>query len=300
MKNTRHPFHFPFTAAPIFAAALFSAALLFTATLILPGCAPAPPQRDDGAETLRIKGSDTMLRLVSRWAEDFMKLHPDIAVYTEGGGSETGIRALIEGEVDLSSASRTLRPSEVGQLLEKRGSLGLSILTAKDALSVYLNPANPVRDLSFAQLKDIFSGRIDNWREISGENLPIVVIGRQPNSGTFLFFKEHVLEGAQYSSRSTTVPTTSAVIAQVKAQRGAIGYGGLAYGKDVIHCAVEGVEPTAENVRNGSYPIARYLYFFAAAPPQGSIKLFVDWVLSSAGQQIVDEIGYIPLWEVPE
>jgi phosphate transport system substrate-binding protein len=295
MKNTRPALGFSLSTAP-----LFAAALLLAAALVLPGCGSAPPQRGEGTETLHIKGSDTMLRLVNRWAEDFMKLHPEIAVYTEGGGSETGIRALIEGDADLSSASRTLRPSEVKQLLQKRGSLGLSILAAKDALSVYLNPSNPVRDLSLSQLKDIFSGHIENWKEISGEDLPIVVIGRPPNSGTFLFFEEHVLEGEPYGSRSSTVPTTSAVIAQVKAHRGAIGYGGLAYGKDVIHCAVEGVEPTAENVRNGSYPIARYLYFFAAAPPRGSIKLFVDWVLSNAGQQIVEEIGYIPLWELPQ
>ncbi len=295
MTYTRHSRRFSLASAP-----LRVAALLLAAALAIPSCASTPQRHDDGAETLHIKGSDTMLRLVNRWAEDFMRLHPEIAVYSEGGGSETGIRALIEGETDLSSASRTLRPSEVKQLLQKRGSLGLSILAAKDALSVYLNPANPVRDISLAQLRDIFAGRIENWKEISGEDLPITVIGRPPNSGTFLFFEEHVLEGEPYSDRSTTVPTTSAVITQVRAQRGAIGYGGLAYGRDVTHCAVEGVEPTAENVRNGSYPIARYLYFFAASPPEGSIKLFIDWVLSNAGQQIVEEIGYIPLWELPE
>ncbi|MDT8324064.1 MAG: phosphate ABC transporter substrate-binding protein [Bacteroidota bacterium] len=274
--------------------------LLITAALWSGGCASSPEVLDDAPQVLRIKGSDTMLHLVIRWAEEFMKQHPDIAVYAEGGGSATGIRALIDGDVHLSSASRSLRPDEVRQLLEKQGSLGLSILTARDALSVYLHPSNPVTNLGRAQLKDIFAGRTMNWKQVGGTDLPITVIGRQPNSGTFLFFEEHVLDGEPYSDAAETVPTTAAVIRRVQAQAGAIGYGGLAYGRDVTLSRVEGVEPTAENVRNGSYPIARYLYFFASEPPRGKTKLFIDWVLSDAGQRIVQEIGYIPLWELRE
>ena len=267
--------------------------------ITLSGCAGSAESEDEGTRSIRIKGSDTMLRLVNRWAEEFMKLHPDIAVYVDGGGTETGIRALIEGETDLTSASRTLQASEVKELLQKRGSLGLSILTAKDALSVYLHPDNPVRDLTLEQLHDIFTGQIRNWKNVGGADAPIRVISRPPNSGTFLFFEEHVLEGESYTERSESVPTTSAVIRAVRANPAAVGYGGLAYGRDVIHIAVDGVEPTAENVRNGSYPIARYLYFFAAEPPEGPIKLFVDWILSNSGQKIVGEVGYIPLWELP-
>lgn len=273
---------------------------LLAALFFVAGCASVPDSTTDAPQTLRIKGSDTMLRLVTRWSEEFMKQHPDIAVYVEGGGSGTGIRALIEGEVDLSSASRTLRPEEVRQLLERRGSLGLSILAAKDALSVYLHPDNPVRDLRLGQLKEIFAGRIRNWKDLGGVDMPITVISRPPNSGTFLFFEEHVLDGEPYSDDAITVPTTAAVIRQVRERPGAIGYGGLAYGRNVTLSRVEGVEPTAENVRNGSYPIARYLYFFAAKPPEGNIKLFTDWILSSMGQKIVRDIGYIPLWELTE
>ncbi len=267
--------------------------------LALSACSGSAESEDAGMRSIRIKGSDTMLRLVNRWAEEFMKLHPDIAVYVEGGGTETGIRALIEGETDLTSASRTLRAPEVKLLLQKRGSLGLSILTAKDALSVYLHPDNPVDDLSLAQLRGIFTGAITDWKEVGGADAPIRVISRPPNSGTFLFFEEHVLEGDSYTERSTSVPTTAAVIREVRADSTAIGYGGLAYGRDVIHIAVDGVEPTAENVRNGSYPIARYLYLFAAEPPDGAMKMFVDWILSNSGQNIVREVGYIPLWELP-
>lgn len=267
--------------------------------LMLLGCAGSAESEREGTRSIRIKGSDTMLRLVNRWAEEFMKVHPDIAVYVEGGGTETGIRALIEGETDLTSASRTLRAPEVKRLLQKRGSLGLSILTAKDALSVYLHPDNPVQDLTLEQLRDIFTGEIRNWKDAGGQNATIRVISRPPNSGTFVFFEEHVLEGESYTRRSESVPTTSAVIREVRADPDAIGYGGLAYGRDVIHIAVDGVEPTAENVRNGSYPIARYLYLFAAEPPEGDIKMFVDWILSNSGQEIVGEVGYIPLWELP-
>lgn len=271
---------------------------LMAVLLGLSACGGGGDIAREGDHTIRVKGSDTMLRLVSRWAEEFMKLHPDIAVYVEGGGTGTGINALIDGDIDLSSASRTFRPSEVRLLLEKRGSLGLSILTAKDALSIYLNPGNPVRDLSLAQLRGMFHGEITNWKEVGGEDMSIRVISRPPNSGTFFFLRERVLEGEPYTPASVTVPTTAAVIQEVRQDRAAIGYGGLAYGRDVIHCAIEGVKPTAENVRNGSYPIARYLYLYAAKPPEGAIKTFVDWILSNRGQQIVSEIGYIPLWEL--
>lgn len=284
LRGTRIPLMLLFAVLPV---------LLFS-------CTGGKEAADEGKHSIRIKGSDTMLRLVNRWAEEFMKLHPDIAVYADGGGTVTGIRALIEGDIDLCSASRTLRASEVKQLLERRGSLGLSILTAKDALSVYLNPANPVRNLSTAQLRGIFHGDIRNWKDVGGEDLPIRVINRPPNSGTFLFFEEHVLGGEPYTPRSESVPTTSAVIREIRGDRAAIGYGGLAYGADIVHCAVDDVEPTAENVRNGSYSIARYLYFFAAQPPEGPIKLFIDWILSNSGQQVVHEVGYIPLWELPE
>ncbi|MCB2203285.1 phosphate ABC transporter substrate-binding protein [bacterium] len=273
---------------------------LLIGILLISGCASSRSQSDEETKVIRIKGSDTMLLLVNRWAEAFMKLNPDIAIYVEGGGTGTGIRALIEGDVELSSASRSLRPSEVQRLLEKRGSLGLSILTAKDALSVYLNPGNPVNNLTIAQLKAIFSGSVSNWKDVGGIDMPITVVGRPPNSGTYLFFREHVLDGDPYGPSTETVPTTSAVIRFVKSQPGAIGYGGLAYGSDVTHCAIEGVEPTAENVRSGSYPIARYLYLFSAAPPEGAIKAFTDWVLSNAGQEVVREVGYVPLWELPE
>lgn len=269
------------------------------AMLFLAGCAATPSAVSDRA-VVSIKGSDTMLLLVSRWAEEFMKLHPDVVVHAEGGGTETGIEALIEGDVELCAASRTLRADEARLLLEKRQTLGYSILSAKDALSVYLHPANPVRNLTLVQARELFTGTRTLWTDLGGDAVPVLVVGRQPNSGTQLFFQEHVLQGADYSSSMVTVPTTRAVIRLVSENRGAIGYGGLAFGPDVTHASIDGVAPTAEHVRDGSYPISRYLYLYAAEPPDGAVKLFVDWILSNAGQQVVSDVGYIPLWEPAE
>ncbi|HOJ04683.1 MAG TPA: phosphate ABC transporter substrate-binding protein [Bacteroidota bacterium] len=272
--------------------------LLLASALLLLSCGGSQPGEAQGPAVIRIKGSDTMLQLTTRWAGEFMRNHADIAVYAEGGGTESGIEALIDGDVQLCAASRTLLPDEVRRLLKKRGYLGITVLTAKDALSVYLHPRNTVRSLSMEQLRGLFNGSIRNWSEVGGPNLPVLVVSRQPNSGTYLFFEEHVLRGDAYSTAAMTLPTTEAVIRAVAASPGAIGYGGLAYGADLVHCAIDGVEPTMEKVRDGSYPISRYLYLFAAGPLTGPGKTFIDWVLSDEGQAIVAGIGYIPLWDV--
>jgi len=273
--------------------------LVFVAFLAV-RCGSGTAREQIEGTAVRIKGSDTMLLLASRWAEEFMKSHPGISVYVEGGGTERGIAALIEGDVNLCTASRTLLPSEVRSLLNKRGSLGLSILTAKDALSVYLHPDNKVRNLKLDQVRDLFTGVIRNWKEFGGEDLPVTVISRPPNSGTYLFFEEHVLMGVPYTTQAVTVPSTDAVIASVVEQLGGIGYGGLAYGDQLLHASIDGIEATKDNVRNGSYPISRYLYLFAASQLEGANKRFVDWVLSDAGQAVVEEVGFIPLWDATE
>jgi phosphate transport system substrate-binding protein len=255
-------------------------------------------QREAAADkVLRIKGSDTMLRLVQRWAESFMLENPDISVYSEGGGSGSGIKALIDGSVEICAASRPWQPDEIRTLVEKKGSLGTSILTARDALSIYLNPDNPVKDLSMAEVRSIFSGDTKNWRTVAGRDEPIVMLNREPNSGTYLFFEEHVLLGGEFRSDVKNVPTTAAIVHEVLANRRAVAYGGMAYGQQLYHCTIDGIEPTADNVRNGKYPISRYLYLYTVRHPQGNIKRFVDWVLGKEGQRIVQEVGYIPLYD---
>jgi len=239
-----------------------------------------------------------MLLLVQRWAEEFMRQNPGVAIYTEGGGSRKGIQALITGSTDIASVSRPWQPEEVKALVEKQGSLGFSVLCARDALSLYLHPANPVRDLSPAQIRQIYTGELSNWRDVGGGDATVILYKRNPNSGTYLFFEKHVLLGESYSDEANTLPTTSAIVQAVAENPDAIGYGGLAYGQSVIHCSVNGIEPTPENVRNGSYPISRYLYLYTVQPPRGLMKKFIDWTLEKQGQRIVEEVGYIPLYEI--
>ncbi len=252
----------------------------------------APQQR------ILIKGSDTMLVLVQRWAEIYMSQNPGVAIYVEGGGSNLGIKALIKGNIDIAAASRSWRPDEIKAMVDEHGSLGVAILCARDALSIYLNRANPVRNLSLQQIKDIFTGKIHDWVEVGGVNEPIMVLNRNPNSGTYHFFEEHVLLGEVYTKQAETMPTTRAIARRVAEEHTAIGYGGMAYGSQIVQCNINGIEPTPENVRNGAYPISRYLYFYTVRPPAGQLKHFIDWVLSAEGQRVVREVRYIPLFEV--
>jgi phosphate transport system substrate-binding protein len=239
-----------------------------------------------------------MLILARRWAEEFMQEKPGVSIYVEGGGSRTGIDALIEGRIDICTASRTLNAEEIRRLQEKRGSLGINVLCAEDALSIYLNPQNPVRDLTLEQVRGILTGRIRSWKEVGGEDAPIRVLTRSPNSGTYAFLEEHVLRGDPYRADAESFGGTAAITEAVASDRYAIGYGGLAYGPDVYHCRIEGVAPTEANVRSGAYPISRYLYLYTAAPPGGRIKELIDWILSQTGQEVVREVGYVPLWEL--
>ncbi len=254
----------------------------------------APP-----ANTIRLKGSDTMVPLAQRWAEEFMQRHTGVAVYAEGGGTATGFDALIKGEIDICTASRPLRSLEARQLVERQQNLGVATLVAKDGLSIYLHPDNPVRNLSMAQVRDIYLGKIKYWREVGGSEEAIVVLSRSPNSGTYLYFQEHVLEGQAYSSHTINMPTTAAIVAEIERNPRALGYGGIAYGQQLVHCRIEGISPTTEAVRKDVYPIARYLYVYTIKKPEGLTKRFIDWVLSREGQRLVQEAGYIPLFEVP-
>jgi len=235
--------------------------------------------------------------LASRWAEDYMKLNPEISIYVEGGGTAQGVQALVEGKADICTASRPLRPNEARLLAENYGKLGMNFLVAKDALSIYIHPQNPVQDLTLAQVKEIFGGKITNWQDVGGHNAPITVLIRPPNSGTHLYFKEHVLDGDDYTPTAQIMSTTSMVVNVVTDNPEAIGYGGIAYGMNVVHCQLDGFAPTEENIRNDRYPIIRYLYLYTIDTPPTPVKAFIDWILSE-GQKVVNEVGYMPLWTV--
>ena len=246
---------------------------------------------------IRIKGSDTMYKLTSMLANEFMKGNPGISIYVEGGGTKTGIDALEKGNIDICTASRLLKSDEVKILADKFGSIGMSTLVAKDALSIYLNPQNPVKDLSLEEVKNIFLGNFTNWKEVGGEDKTVRVISRSPNSGTYLYFKEHVLLNDDYFEDVEIKATTDEIVEAVSKDRNAIGYGGIGYGENIYHSFINGIKPSEENVLNESYPISRYLFFVTRNIPDGLSKIFIDWVLSNDGQQIVKKAGFISLWD---
>lgn len=252
-------------------------------------------------KTITIKGSDTMVILGQRWAENYMKAHEGSVIQVTGGGSGTGIAALINGSADIAEASRKMKDKEHEQMKEKRGVDAVEIKTALDGLAVYLNDDNPIQKLTFAQLKQIFQSDITNWSQLGGPDEDIVLYSRENNSGTYVFFKEHVLKNEDYSPYAQTLPGTAAIINAVSKDKWSIGYGGIGYseGVKVVPVAVDdksqAYEPTMDNVVDGTYPLARYLYWYTAGEPTGEIKDLVNWVLGKDGQALVSEVGYYPL-----
>ncbi len=271
--------------------------LIATACLVLTACGTLPPPVTDSPERFKITGSTTMNRLVQQWAVAYMGTHSGVYIETESGSSRFGIESLIAGKTDIGAASRTMLPDEVKRLLERRGSLGMSILTARDALSIYVHRDNPVRDLSVEQVRAIFSGKVENWRQVGGREAAVLVVNRPPNSGTRVYFDRNVLQQSVFSAKARIVPTSRAVVETVARNPNAIGYGGIGLEDETVPCSIDGVLPTAATVRDGTYPLVRYLYFYIAHSPRGAIKSFVDWILSDEGQAVVERAGYVPLWE---
>ncbi len=268
--------------------------LLFLIVLILAnGCSQKPAVQ---TKQIRLSGSTTVSYVAQYWAEGYMTLRPDVAVYIEDSNSGEGLRALIEGEADIAMTSRLIRPQEASQMAARYRSIGISYLVAKDALSVYLHPTNPLRNLTMRQLVDIFSGQITNWKSLNGEARPVIPVVRPPGSGSNNYFRSYVLEGAEYGPNAVRVASSLDVIRYVEGHPGAIGYGGIAFGDSLIHPALNGIEATEENVLNDSYPLSRYLYLYTVDTPPAHIRDFINWIISPAGQAIVRQVGYIPLW----
>ncbi|MBK6291553.1 MAG: phosphate ABC transporter substrate-binding protein [Ignavibacteria bacterium] len=251
-------------------------------------------------QRITIKGSDTMVILVQRWSE----LYPDktnTEFQVTGGGSGTGIAALINGTTDICSSSRPIKKDEVAQLEKKFGYKGLEIRVAMDGLAVYVHKSNPVKQLTMAQIKDIFTGKVTNWKDVGGANKPILLYSRENNSGTYEFFKEHVLLKQDFASNAQHMAGTAALINAVSKDPNSIGFGGAAYAKNVKAVAVakdassKGVLPNDASIHSGEYPISRFLYFYLNQKPAGNVKKFIDWVISPAGQKIVTEVGYYPI-----
>ncbi len=270
-----------------------SRALLFTCVLAVPTAAQAG--------TITIKGSDTMVILGQRWAEQYMAKTPGTTIQVTGGGSGTGISALINGTTDICQASRTMSEAEKNNLRQRYQTAGEEIPVARDGLSVYVNAANPVKELNMDQLRLIFTGKVTNWKEVGGKDAKIILYSRENSSGTYVFFKEHVLKNADYSVRAQSMPGTAAVVNAVSKERNGIGYGGAAYAKGIHVLEVKkdasspAVSPDLANVQNGTYPLSRPLFFYLRNKPAGEMKAFIDWTLSPVGQQIVTKVGYFPI-----
>lgn len=253
------------------------------------------------ARGITVKGSDTMVILGQRWAEIYMKKNPGANIQVTGGGSGVGIAALINGTTDIAEASRPMKDAEKGQLQQNRGVPAFELPVALDGLAIYLSEKNPIQELTLEQLKKIYTGATKNWKDVGGNDERIILYGRENSSGTYAYFKEHVLENADYYPTTQTLPGTAAVINAVSKDIRGIGYGGIAYVKGVKAIKVKknsstpAVEPSLENVQKNIYPISRFLYWYLAGQPKDQIKKLTDWVVSADGQAVVNDVGYYPL-----
>lgn len=256
------------------------------------------------ADNITVKGSDTLVILAQKWAEVYMGKHPETKIQVTGGGSGVGFAALQNKTTDLADASRKIKASEIEQCIKAFGKRPTEYKVALDGLSVYVNDDNPVKELNLAQLGDIFTGKITNWKAVGGNDAPITVYSRENSSGTYEFFKEHVLKGKDFAASAQTMPGTAALLQAVSKDKGGIGYGGAAYGKGARALLVKkdegtpGIEPTEENVMKGIYPIWRHLYVYVnPALDKGEIAAYLNWIRSDEGQKVVKEVGYFPLPE---
>jgi phosphate transport system substrate-binding protein len=250
---------------------------------------------------ITVKGSDTMVILGQRWAEAYMKANPGTTVQVTGGGSGTGIAALINGSTDICESSRPMKDKEKEDVQAKRNAPAVETKVALDALAVYVNEKSPLQEISIPALSKIYLGETKDWKDVGGKTHPIVLYGRENNSGTYGYFKEHVLSNKDFAPATQTLAGTSAVANAVKGDEYGIGYGGIAYLEGIKALKVKkddaaaAVAPSLQTAQDGSYPIARFLYFYTAGEPTGAIKKFIDWAKSPEGQKIVNDTGYYPL-----
>jgi len=275
--------------------------LVASVVFMLAMAACGGPNSGSGTKVVTIKGSDTMVILGQRWAETYMGLHPGARIQVTGGGSGTGIAALINGGTDICEASRPMKDKEKEQVRSRHGRDVKEIPVALDGVAIYINQSSPIQSLTRAQIKAIYTGKVTNWRDVGGNDEKIVAYSRENNSGTYVFFKEHVLNNEDFAREIQTLPGTAAVVNAVSKDPASIGYGGIAYATGIRAVAVkqdensEAVHPSLETVQNGRYPLSRNLFFYTIGEPQGEEKAFVDWVLGTEGQKICEAVGYYPL-----
>lgn len=287
--------------------------LALSVMLLFTGCSPIPSTQNSQStkvipqNTIENKGSDTMVNLALAWAEAYQTIHPEIRVSVTGGGTGTGIAALINGTVDLANASREIKPEETAAA-HKNGVEVVEHIVARDAIAVIVHPDNPVNQLTLQQISDIYRGAINNWQEVGGEDRVIVRLSRETNSGTHVYFLEEVIRLGKANDKTLfavdtlLLPSSQGITAEVSDNPNAIGYDGLGYvtpDVKMIKVARDAsspyVLPSPLSVNDGSYPIARDLYMYTAGQPSGYIKDYLSWILSPEAQKIVFELGFVPV-----
>jgi len=260
-----------------------------------------------GKNFIQIKGSDTMVNLGQAWAEKYMELNPKDFISVTGGGSGTGLSSLISGTCDIAMSSRNIKSKEIS-LAKQKGINPFEIKTALDGLAVVVNPENPVNKLTLEQLAQIFTGKITNWKQLGGQGGQIVILSREVNSGTHVYFKEHVLRKndpnstVEFAPSALMLPSSQAIADEVAGNPDAIGYYGMGYISNKQKAVLiakdpnsEFVAPTIDNVISGKYPISRPLLLYTNGQPQGLVKKFVDFALSKEGQEIVSKTDFVPV-----
>lgn len=276
------------------------------------GVGPYGPSDDvdqPTSQTLENKGSDTIVNLALAWAERYQMINPAVRISVTGGGSGTGIASLINGTVDIANASRQIKAEEV-ENAQVNGVNPLEFVIARDAIAIIVNPGNPIDRLSLQQISDIYSGKIENWQEIGGEDRPIVRLSRETNSGTHVYFLEEVMRMGQddnttlFSQDTLLLPSSEVISAEIRQNPNAIGYDGLGYVtpdmKVIAVAESEGgpfILPSAQTVNSGEYAIARDLYMYTNGEPTGVIQEYLQWIMSPPAQEIVTELGFVPLQE---
>uniref|UniRef100_A0A7C4KJS7 Phosphate-binding protein n=1 Tax=Anaerolinea thermolimosa TaxID=229919 RepID=A0A7C4KJS7_9CHLR len=282
--------------------------------VLLGGCAPrsGAPSAPDAQPTrasayIQNKGSDTIVNLALAWAERYQELHPDVRISVTGGGSGTGIAAMIDGTVDIANASRAMKAEEISAARAK-GIEPVEHVVARDAIAVIVNPANPVDQLTLEQISLIYQGAINNWKEVGGEDRPIVRLSRETNSGTHVYFLEEVLRLGQkenkalFSMDTLLLPSSEGIIAEVMDNPNAIGYDGLGYVIPEVkvlgvakHAGEPYVKPSVETVNSGEYPISRDLYMYTRKDAGQAVLDYLAWIKSSEAQKIVLKLGFVPI-----
>jgi len=284
---------------------------LFLSVGVLAACASSSsayelPRTSPAVTTIENMGSDTLVNLALAWAEDYMQLHPEVRISVTGGGSGTGIAALINGTVDIANVSREMKPEELEQA-HANGITPREFTVARDAIAVVVHPSNPVTGLTIEQISQIYTGRITNWREVGGEDRPIVLLSRESNSGTYMYFLEHVIrrgdphDESLFSPDTLLMPSSEGISVEVRQNPNAIGYDGLGYvtpDQKVLAVAASAdgpyVLPSIDTVNQGTYPISRPLYMYTAGEPTGVLKDYLDWIRTE-GQKHVIRLGFVPL-----